>query len=342
MNLLVKAAKDKYVTCLKTTTDVLEATKMAFEQHYDPAIKGFEYNKWRMERYYNEPVDYFLKAYLPILDALYMSWAKQKGPRKKDVWMVCDEFNNLIQSFVDVNEYPVRDNPLIFNYAIRLQVNEIYTDKHLNMLLPEFLEALCRAVDKASPYPPGDNPDDWPKEKRAAQPLVNKLENIIGKLIKLITHPDYKVLKEKFPTPEIDPATGLYKLNYDNPFYQGYIIKINARDARRRATRKSTQLRTEINKLDLGETEPPKIESELNLINHDDLMDDKNEEKNTLEDNQENNNENNEIVVPDVKGEEEVKNEDNNDNLKSGNNDNNENFQEIEVAYMDEEEVDIK
>ena len=342
MNLLVKAAKDKYVTCLKTTTDVLEATKMAFEQHYDPAIKGFEYNKWRMERYYNEPVDYFLKAYLPILDALYMSWAKQKGPRKKDVWMVCDEFNNLIQSFVDVNEYPVRDNPLIFNYAIRLQVNEIYTDKHLNMLLPEFLEALCRAVDKASPYPPGDNPDDWPKEKRAAQPLVNKLENIIGKLIKLITHPDYKVLKEKFPTPEIDPATGLYKLNYDNPFYQGYIIKINARDARRRATRKSTQLRTEINKLDLGETEPPKIEAELNLINHDDLMDDKNEEKNTLEDNQENNNENNEIVVPDVKGEEEVKNEDNNDNLKSGNNDNNENFQEIEVAYMDEEEVDIK
>ena len=102
MNLLVKAAKDKYVTCLKTTNDVLEATKISFEQHYDPAIKGFEYHKWRMERYYNEEVDYFLKAYLPILDALYMSWAKQKGPRKKDVWMVCDEFNNLVQSFVDV------------------------------------------------------------------------------------------------------------------------------------------------------------------------------------------------------------------------------------------------
>ena len=100
-----------------------------------------------MERYYNEEVDYFLKAYLPILDALYMSWAKQKGPRKKDVWMVCDEFNNLVQSFVDVNEYPVRDNPLIFNYAIRLQENEIYTDKHLNMFLPEFLEALGRVID---------------------------------------------------------------------------------------------------------------------------------------------------------------------------------------------------
>ena len=33
MNLLVKAAKDKYVTSLKTTTDVLEAVKMSFETH---------------------------------------------------------------------------------------------------------------------------------------------------------------------------------------------------------------------------------------------------------------------------------------------------------------------
>ena len=81
MNLLVKAAKDKYVTSLKTTTDVLEAVKMTFEKHYEPAIKGFEYHTWRKERYYNEQVDNFLKAYLPILDALYKSWAKQKGPR---------------------------------------------------------------------------------------------------------------------------------------------------------------------------------------------------------------------------------------------------------------------
>ena len=348
MNLLVKAAKDKYVTCLKTTTDVLEATKMAFTQHYDPAIKGFEYHKWRMERYYNEEVDYFLKAYLPILDALYMSWAKQKGPRKKDVWMVCDEFNNLVQSFVDVNEYPVRDNPLIFNYAIRLQENEIYTDKHLNMFLPEFLEALCRAVDKASPYPPGDNPEDWPKEKRAAQPLVNKLENIIGKLIKLITHPDYKVLKEKFPTPEKEPGIGIYKLNYENPFYQGYIIKINPRDAIRKKTRKSTQVITENSPVvegGLGETEPPKIEgadAEMGINNND------------LIETEENKNEDGEVVIPDIVGEEEKKEEEGIDDLKGANVPNAEdkkeeenkgednNFQEMEVAYMEDEEVDIK
>ena len=87
------------------------------------------------------------------------------------------------------------------------------------MFFPEFLEALCRAVDKASPMPPDEQPEDWPKEKRAAQPLINKLENVIGRLIKLITHPDYKILREKFPMPAKDLATGLYIINYDNPYY---------------------------------------------------------------------------------------------------------------------------
>ena len=225
MNLLVKAAKDKYVTVLKTTKNALEAVKMGFELHFDEAIKGFEYHKWRKERYYNEKVDNFLKTFLPLLDALYLSWAKQKGPTKKDVWMVLDEFNALIQSFVDINEYPIRDIPYIFNQSIGLQINEIYTDKHLNMLLPEFLEALCRAIDKASPIPFDENKDEWPMSRRQNQPLINKLENILPILIKLITHPDYKFLKEKFPLPLKDLITGLYVPNYESPYYQGYVIK---------------------------------------------------------------------------------------------------------------------
>ena len=229
MNLLVKSAKDKYVTVLKTTKDILAATKYAFEKHYDPAIKGFEYHKWCTERYYNEQVDNFIKAFLPILDGVYLSVAKQKGPRKKDVWMLLDEFNNFVQSIVDINEYPIRDNPYIFNQSISLQVNEIYTDKHVNMFLPEFLEALCRTVDKASPIPPGEPKEEWPMEKRQAQPLVKKLENILPVLIKLITHPDLKLLREKFPMPPKDLVTGLYVPNYDSPFYKDYYIKPGSR-----------------------------------------------------------------------------------------------------------------
>ena len=225
MNLLVKTAKDKYVTVLKTTKNLFEAVRMAFEQHFDPLLKTFEYHKWRKERYYNEKVDNFMKSFLPLLDGLFLSWAKQKGPTKKDVWMDLDEFNSFVQSFVDINEYPIRDNPFIFNQSIKLQINEIYSDKHLNMMLPEFLEALSRAVDKASPIPLDENKDDWPLEKRQAQPLINKLENILPTLIKLITNPDFKNLKEKFPMPLKDLATGLYMPNYENNFYLGYVIK---------------------------------------------------------------------------------------------------------------------
>ena len=298
MSLLVRAAKDKYVTVLKTTKDVLEATKLAFEKHYDPAIKGFGYQNWCKERYYNEQVDNFIKAFLPILDGVYLSVAKQKGPRKKDVWMLLDEFNNFVQSIVDINEYPIRDNPYIFNMSINLQVNEIYTDKHVNMLLPEFLEALCRAVDKASPIPPGEPKEDWPLEKRQAQPLVKKLENILPMLIKLITHPDLKLLREKFPMPHKDLVTGLYVPNYESPFYKDYIIKPGQRSQKRTKTRTRTRKqsinaavdnteKTGENIEDNDQTKEKKEEEINKEENKDDTIEEKNENK---EENMEENN----------------------------------------------------
>ena len=308
MNLLVRSAKDKYVTVLKVTKDILEATKMAFEKHFDPAIKGFEYHKWRKERYYNEQVDNFLKSFLPILDGLYLSVAKQKGPRKKDVWMVLDEFNNFVQSIVDINEYPIRDNPLIFNQSINLQVNEIYTDKHINMFLPEFLEALCRAVDKASPIPPGDSKDEWPLEKRQAQPLVKKLENILPTLIKLITHPDLKLLREKFPMPPKDLVTGLYTPNYESPFYKDYIIKP------RQNVRRNTKIKREkIVAVDKDNEDKNKNEEEEN--------DEGKGEKDNNENN-ENNNENEEVKENKIENDEEKDKNEGDENNDENNNEN--------------------
>ena len=53
--------------------------------------------------------------------------------------MTYDEYNTFVLTFVDQNEYPVRDNPLLFNESIRLQINEILSDKHLNMFLKSYL-----------------------------------------------------------------------------------------------------------------------------------------------------------------------------------------------------------
>ena len=250
LNLLVKVSKDKYITILKVTKDPLEAVKMAFEKHYNYAIKGFEYHTWRQKRYYNERIDNFLKSFLPVFDAVYYSYAKQKGPRKKDVWMLLEEFNVLVQNIVDINEFPIREIPYIFNQSMNLQINEIYTDKHINMLLPQFLEAICRVIDKASPIPFGESKEDWPMNRRLEQPLINKLENILPNLIKLITHPEFKLLKEKFQVPSKDIITGLYTPNYDSPFYQGYIIKVEKKEEKKADVKKDVKENVENNKVE--------------------------------------------------------------------------------------------
>ena len=125
--------------------------------------------------------------------------------------MVLEEYNSFVLSFVDQNEYPVRDNPLLFNESIKLQISEISGDKHLNMFFPEFLEGMCRAVDKASPIPVDEKSEDWNFNKRFEQPLINKLENVINVILKGITHPDYKVIKEKF-TPLLKTMLLIYIL----------------------------------------------------------------------------------------------------------------------------------
>ena len=148
--------------------------------------------------------------------------------------MVLEEYNAFVASFVDQNEYPIRDNPLYFNESIRLQINEISSDKHLNMYFPEFLEGMCRAVDKASPIPPDEKIEEWNLKRRIEQPLIKKLENIIFDILKGITHPDYKYIRDKFPPLVKDPNTDLYILDYENnPFYQGFIIRNEDKKRRR-------------------------------------------------------------------------------------------------------------
>lgn len=64
--------------------NLVDATKYAFETHYMPIIKDNNNHNWRIERYYNEYVDNAIKAYLPILDAIYKSYAPKKDPSRKE------------------------------------------------------------------------------------------------------------------------------------------------------------------------------------------------------------------------------------------------------------------
>ena len=79
---LVQISKDKYINKLNKFKRIIDAVKYSFENHFENSIKGFDNNIWRKERYYNERIDNFLLAYLPLLDGIYKTFIKQKDDLK--------------------------------------------------------------------------------------------------------------------------------------------------------------------------------------------------------------------------------------------------------------------
>ena len=221
MMLLVKIAKDKYFRS-KQIKKLSEAVEYAFEHNYDNYLNMFDNNKWRIERYYKEENDNLIRAHMPIFDAVFYTYAPQQIIGKKDsYWLTLDNFSNLCMDLSD-KDFPVKEIPVIFSVSIKLTKDEINSDKHYNMLFPEFLEALCRFIDKLSPIPENEDPSKWNMARRQSQTLFNKLETMIPRLVVLIRG-KCKNVKDNFILPMKDKQTGLYIINYDNPFYQGKI-----------------------------------------------------------------------------------------------------------------------
>ena len=55
------------------------------------------------------------------------------------------------------SDYPVREMPISYCLSMKLQIDEISSDRHYCMQYQEFVEAFCRVIDKSSPCPPGED-----------------------------------------------------------------------------------------------------------------------------------------------------------------------------------------
>ena len=236
MMLLVKIAKDKYFRT-KQITSFPESVTYSFEKHFDSFINQFDHHKWRQQRYYNELVDNVLKAYAPIYDAVFKSWAPQKIIGRESNWMWLEEFTSICNALMD-SDFPVKEIPTIYSLSMRVQTDEINRDNHINMRFPEFLEAFARFADRLSPVPIGENKLEWSMQQRSEQHLSTKLESLIPSMMKLIKHPDYRVVKDKFTLPVRDEESGLLVVDYGNQFY-GKLIPM-PRSKKRRTTRGPT------------------------------------------------------------------------------------------------------
>ena len=88
MAFLVKIAKDKYMYKTNKFNSVFEATKYSFDEHYSFCFSNQNHHKWRLERYYNEHVDNFFKAYFPVFDSLYRSFSKREIGKKEYIFIL--------------------------------------------------------------------------------------------------------------------------------------------------------------------------------------------------------------------------------------------------------------
>ena len=234
LSLLINISVDKYMVVQGETTSPLEAVKIALENNFLKGTQGYEHYLWRKEKYYNEEIDNYIKAFLPLLDGLYHTFSKKEKEKEKnndkdnkeqinEERMTIEDFNNFVLTFVNIIDYQISDNPLIFHESKKLQIDEISNDDFLYLNLIEFSEALCRVIDVISPAPPEEKIEDWPLEKRKEQLLIEKLENIMPQLYKKIEHPQFNIIRDKFKPPLKDQITSLFVIDYkSNSFYNGY------------------------------------------------------------------------------------------------------------------------
>lgn len=147
--------------------------------------------------------------------------------------MTLDDFSGFVSSLVD-KDLQVRDIPLFFNQAIHIQENEIDFERHYTMNFPEFIEAMCRIIDKAV-------------SKDVL--LIEKLEIYKQAFQKLISpSQEFKQIKEKFTLPKKNTELDLYEFDKNSPFYQGILFPPE-KDLReyRQAYAKSTKNLREFN-----------------------------------------------------------------------------------------------
>ena len=180
----------KYVKNQYSGPNVKITTGMAlmFDEFLEPAFKQFETQTWRKERLWKEEVDYVLKVSLPTLKDIYRKFSGKIAMPGAPKYMCCLEFEQLItEANVLSDKFGVKQLSILFNLSMMTQVDEVESERHINMTFVEFLEALVRVAerleipnlmrDEGSFIGKELSPEE--AEEYAERPLHQKVESLI-------------------------------------------------------------------------------------------------------------------------------------------------------------------
>lgn len=90
----------------------------------------------------------FKRSYFAIKDLYKKFTGKRSTPGQKK-YMSLSEFNDLIivSGIVADHNFGTRDINPLFTLSMMTSINELEYEKHLNMTIEEFIEALARVAD---------------------------------------------------------------------------------------------------------------------------------------------------------------------------------------------------
>ena len=75
-------------------TDKIQNVLMLLARYYYHGFDNYDYHTWRKERYYNEEIDNYIKAFIPLIDGVFQTFSKKlKAKQEKkyeelEIWPV--------------------------------------------------------------------------------------------------------------------------------------------------------------------------------------------------------------------------------------------------------------
>ncbi|CAD8122767.1 unnamed protein product [Paramecium sonneborni] len=177
MEVLVRIALDKY-----TRTGICKSMKLSVLKLFEDDLVRLRLQEvdraqdWRDIRFWNEQCDLLIKDRLPMLKLLFKFTSKLNSKQKfyKHTYVQFKDFRDLLlKCDLYCDTFVERDAYIAYLLSMQTQVDELYSLRHFQMELYEFIEALCRCAEKLSLIRTKDtmNVDD-----RRMEPLHKKID----------------------------------------------------------------------------------------------------------------------------------------------------------------------
>ena len=199
MEYFVRIAKTKYIKH-KICSNMADAVAKLWDDHLSVCFEKHDSNKWRTTQLWNEHWDYVFKRYLTAIKKIYEKFSGKYAMPGATKYMSSDEFFSLVEVTGIVNDnFGQREILPIFNWSMMTHINELDSDKHINMTLVEFIEAIGRLAEKLKLPMPfeymqlmlNEIIEAEPKYK-SNPPLHYKIESLIVLMIRATLSKDFK------------------------------------------------------------------------------------------------------------------------------------------------------